>query len=82
MQTTITDRGQTPIPASVRRKLKLRTGRKLTWELVSANECRIVVVHTPTVPAGAVAMLGYGKRFGRTRRTDDYLREMREGDRD
>ena len=82
MQTTITDGGQTLVPSSIRRKLKLRAGRKLTWKLISPNECRIMVDDTQPVPTGAVAMLGYGKHLGRTRRTNDYLREMREGERD
>jgi AbrB family looped-hinge helix DNA binding protein len=77
--TTVTERGQVSIPAQIRKQLKLNSGEHLVWEAVSDHECRILVApkqHT----VGAVAMLGYARRFRPPRRTSAWIAELREGD--
>lgn len=82
MRTTLTERGQVSVPASIRRKAGLRQGQSLRWEYLSENEF-LVRVESPGSPAGAFAALGYAKRWADRKaiaRTDDVLRELREGD--
>jgi len=79
-ETTITERGQISIPAEIRRKLSLKPGLKLLWSQVSDSECRIVVKGTKSKPVGAVAMLGYARKFRKTRRTSEWLKELRAGE--
>jgi bifunctional DNA-binding transcriptional regulator/antitoxin component of YhaV-PrlF toxin-antitoxin module len=79
--TTLTERGQTSVPAAIRKHLRLRPGCQLRWQEVSDHECRLVIDDGTTGP-GAEAMLGYAAQFRPTRRSDDWMRELREGDRD
>ena len=77
--TTMTERGQVSIPAQIRKQLNLNPGQHLVWEQVSDHECRILVTSKQRA-AGAVAMLGYAKRFRSPRRTSAWIAELREGD--
>ena len=77
--TAITERGQTSIPAELRRALGLQPGMRLSWEAVSDTEIRLHVLRTP-VAADPVAMLGFARRFRASRRTADWMKELREGD--
>ncbi|MDO8836491.1 MAG: AbrB/MazE/SpoVT family DNA-binding domain-containing protein [Vicinamibacterales bacterium] len=79
--TTVTDRGQVSIPAEVRRQLGLEPGQRLSWEVVGEGECVIRIAPTRHVP-GAVAMLGYARTFRKTRRTSEWMADLREGDAD
>jgi AbrB family looped-hinge helix DNA binding protein len=77
--TTVTERGQVSIPAEIREQLQIQPGQRLEWEPVSEAECRVRL--TPGLRApGAVAMLGYAKRFRKARRTREWIAELREGD--
>ena len=79
MVTTVTERGQVSIPAEIREQLHIEPGQRLVWERVSDTECRVRL--TPGLrAAGAVAMLGYAKRFRTARRTGEWMAELREGD--
>jgi AbrB family looped-hinge helix DNA binding protein len=81
LTTVVTERGQISIPAKIRRRLKLKPGQKLRWQQVADNECRIF--HDPSEDApGPVAMLGYARKFNPRdlRSTDDWMRELREGE--
>ena len=81
--TTLTDRGQTSVPAALRKAGRLTPGLKLRWNRVSDREFRVAVVDDEPI-AGPVAMRGFllrGKR-GRRRQTDIVLRELREGEAD
>jgi hypothetical protein len=60
--------------------MHLKPGTKLRWQEVSEHECRLIVQRRPKGP-GARAMLGYARRFRKTRPTEDWMREMRAGDR-
>ena len=53
----------------------------MRWQEVSDRECRLVIDDGTTGP-GAEAMLGYAKQFRPTRRSDVWMRELREGDND
>lgn len=77
---TLTERGQVSLPASIRRQMGLRPGQRLHWERISEKEGRFVVEET--APAGPLAVLGYGRRLrgDRGRRTADWMRELRAGD--
>lgn len=77
--TTVTERGQVSIPAQIREHLHIQPGQRLVWEQVSESECR-VRLRPALSAAGAVAMLGYAKRFRKARRTREWIAELREGD--
>ncbi len=49
METTLTDRGQTAVPASIRKQLHLKPGQKLQW--VADGQ----VVYMVPVPADPIA---------------------------
>mgnify|MGYP001156588259 CR=1 FL=1 len=60
METTVTKRGQTVIPATIRRQYRIQDGDRLTW-IDEGQSIRVVVV-----PADAIAALegsGRGERL-------------------
>ena len=63
MTTTLTDRGQTSVPAAIRRKAKLAPGQALLWEFISDHELRVVIPENVKTPPSAVAMIGYARRL-------------------
>jgi AbrB family looped-hinge helix DNA binding protein len=75
----VTERGQVSIPARVRKELSLAKGHRLLWEKTGDREMRVTVLPEPE-PRGAIAMLGFAKRFRRTRRTEEWMAELREGE--
>ncbi len=75
----ITERGQVSIPAQLRKELSLAKGQRLLWEKTGEHEIRVTVLSEPE-PRGAMAMLGFAKRFRPTRRTEDWMAELREGE--
>jgi AbrB family looped-hinge helix DNA binding protein len=80
--TVVTDRGQVSIPAHLRRELSLDKGKRLVWEKVGDHELRVVVLEEPA-RLGPHAMIGFARRLGREpRRTEDWMRELREGEED
>lgn len=78
--TVVTERGQTSIPAELRRDMGLAKGQRLLWERVDEHELRVRVVGTER-PAGASSVLGFARRFRATRSTQDWMDELREGER-
>jgi bifunctional DNA-binding transcriptional regulator/antitoxin component of YhaV-PrlF toxin-antitoxin module len=80
-QATLTERGQISVPASLRKAMKLRPGQRLSFVPISDHEFR-VLAEDPT-PLGPMAMLGYARRLreGPARRTRDWMKELREGER-
>ena len=80
---TLTERGQVSVPASIRKAAGLRPGQTLRWELISATELR-VILPAPDAPAGPFAALGFARRLrgGPRRSTDSVLRELRQGERE
>jgi AbrB family looped-hinge helix DNA binding protein len=79
-ESTLTERGQISIPASLRKAMKLRPGQRLTFAPISDHEFRVFTQND--APAGPMAMLGYARklRSGPARRTSDWMRELREGE--
>ncbi|MGH7996953.1 MAG: AbrB/MazE/SpoVT family DNA-binding domain-containing protein [Opitutaceae bacterium] len=80
-ESTLTERGQISVPASLRKAMKLRSGQRLKFVPVSDHEFRVLTQND--APAGPVAMLGYARKLrpGPARRTGDWMRELRAGDR-
>ncbi len=81
MITTLTVRGQTSVPAKFRKAAHLEPGQKLRWEQVSATVFRVVVETADDAP-GPLGVLGWARRFhtGPLPRTDDIMRELRDGE--
>ena len=79
MVTKITERGQTSVPGSIRRKMRLEMGSRIVWQPISDHECRITV-QPPDAVEGPLAVLGFARTFRKTRSTADWIRELREGD--
>ena len=79
--TTLTERGQTSVPATIRKHLGLRPGSQLRWQEVSDHECRLIIDDGADLP-DPMAMIGYARQFRETRRTEDWMRELREGETD
>lgn len=75
----VTDRGQVSIPAHLRQELGIEKGQRLLWEKSGEHEIRILVLQEPA-PRGAKAMLGFARRFRTTRKTQEWMDELREGE--
>jgi len=77
--TVLTERGQVSIPASLRRRLKLVKGQRLLWECLSDQEIKITVVgNSPST--GASSVLGFARRFREPKTTEDWMVELRAGE--
>lgn len=79
-KTTITERGQTAIPARIRREAGVQAGTELVWEVVGPDEWRVTVVRQRGAPADPRGMRGFTRRFRAPRRTADWMRELRAGE--
>ena len=75
----VTERGQVSIPSRLRKELALVQGQRLLWEKTGEREIRVTVL-PEAEPRGAMAMLGFAKQFRPTRRTEDWMAELREGE--
>ena len=75
----VTERGQVSIPSQLRKELSLEKGQRLLWEKTGEHEIRVTVL-PEAKPRGALAMLGFAKRFRHARRTQDWMTELREGE--
>lgn len=75
----VTERGQVSIPSQLRRELGLEKGQRLLWEKTGEREIRVVVL-SDVEPRGAVAMLGFARRFRPTRTSREWMSELREGE--
>ena len=79
-KTTVGERGQTAIPARVRRESLLEPGTELLWEVVGDDELKVTIIRTAKQPADPRAMRGFARRIRATRRTADWMRELRSGE--
>jgi AbrB family looped-hinge helix DNA binding protein len=81
--TTLTERGQVSMPASLRKQLHLKPGQPLMWEKVSDDECRVRIVRQREGRA-AKSMRGFMKRFQTDgtlpQTTADWMKLLREGE--
>jgi bifunctional DNA-binding transcriptional regulator/antitoxin component of YhaV-PrlF toxin-antitoxin module len=82
--TTLTERGQVSMPASLRKLLHLKVGQPLMWEKVSDTECRVRIVR-PLEARAAKSMRGFMKRFQAGSKlpatTTGWMKLLREGER-
>ena len=79
-KTTVSERGQTAIPARLRRESGVKAGTELIWEALERDEWRVHVVREEPKRPNPKAMLGFAKRFRKSKRTAQWMRELREGD--
>lgn len=79
-KTTVTERGQTAIPARLRRESGATPGTELIWEVVGPDEWKVTVVRQRAARADPRAMRGFARRFRAVRRTADWMREIRAGE--
>lgn len=81
--TTLTERGQVSVPASIRREMKLEPGQELIWRRLSEDEVRVQVLRRKK-PRGAASVIGCGKELHQERgwptRTDEWMKVLREGE--
>lgn len=80
-KTTIGERGQTAIPARVRQEADLGTGTELIWEIVRRDELKVTVVRPSKTRPSPRAMRGFARSFRAIRRTADWMRDLRAGER-
>jgi bifunctional DNA-binding transcriptional regulator/antitoxin component of YhaV-PrlF toxin-antitoxin module len=79
-RTRVTERGQTAIPARIRRETGVQPGNELLWEVVGPDEWRVTVVREQAAAPDPRAMRGFSRRFRAPRRTADWIRELRAGE--
>jgi len=79
-ESTLTERGQISVPATLRKTMGLRPGQRFKWERISDREFRVIVALE--APIGPRAMLGYARKIrkGPSRRSNDWMRELRAGE--
>jgi bifunctional DNA-binding transcriptional regulator/antitoxin component of YhaV-PrlF toxin-antitoxin module len=79
-ESTLTERGQVSVPAFLRKAMNLRPGQRLKFAPVSDHEFRVFTEND--APAGPMAVLGYARKLrpGPARRTSDWMRELRAGE--
>ncbi len=83
--TTLTERGQVSMPASLRKQLQLKPGQPLLWEKVSDDECRVRIVRRRKREV-ANSMRGFMKSFRAgshlPKTTAAWMKLLREGERE
>ncbi len=79
LATVVTERGQVSIPAEIRKQMNLTSGQRIVWEIDSPTECRIRL-QPNRPPIGAAALLGFASTFRASKRTEDWMNELREGE--
>jgi len=81
--TTLTERGQVSVPASIRRQMGLEPGQELIWRQLSQDEVRVQVVR-PKKTRSVPSVIGGGKKLHEERgwptRTDEWMKVLREGE--
>lgn len=74
MRSTITNRGQTVIPAEIRRKFQLTAADRIEW-IVEGNQIRVVPVRANPIEAFRGQGLGGGVKRLLKERTKDREKE-------
>ena len=78
--TKVSERGQTAIPARLRREHRDGPGTELVWEAVGPDEWRVQISRKPIQAPDPAAMRGFARRFRAVKTTEEWLRELREGE--
>lgn len=78
---TLTERGQISVPASLRKAMQLEPGQQMLWEQLSAVEIRVTIPQASSA-GGPLAALGYARRMrnGKTKTTKEWMKELRAGE--
>ncbi|MHB0877355.1 MAG: AbrB/MazE/SpoVT family DNA-binding domain-containing protein [Anaerolineae bacterium] len=76
METTVTKRGQTVVPAEIRKRHGIATGQRLVW-LDDGRTIKVVPV--PADPLRALRGRGRGERLGEKLLADRQEDERRDG---
>jgi bifunctional DNA-binding transcriptional regulator/antitoxin component of YhaV-PrlF toxin-antitoxin module len=78
----LTERGQTSVPAQLRKELRLKPGTRLRWERISGTECRVIIEPRAQEKSDPMAALGFGPRtLNRpARATREWMKLLREGE--
>ncbi|MBN1962835.1 MAG: sporulation regulator [Deltaproteobacteria bacterium] len=79
-KTIVTIRGQTSIPARLRREYRIEPGTELVWEAAGEHEWRVYIERKTEVLPNPTGMLGFARQFRKTRSTEQWMRELREGE--
>lgn len=81
-ESTLTERGQVSVPAQLRKAMGLHTGQRFKWQRISDSELRVVLEQAQ--PTGPLSVLGYARKLRpeASRRTEEWIRELRAGDAD
>lgn len=79
-RTTVTERGQTAIPARLRHEHDVVPGTELVWEAIGRDEWRVHIRRKAQPARDPLAALGFAKRLRAARSTADWMRELREGE--
>lgn len=79
-RTTVGERGQTAIPARLRREHNVAAGTELVWEALGPDDWRVHIRRRPDRRPDPMAMLGFAQRFRATRPTASWMRELRDGE--
>lgn len=81
MVTKVTERGQISIPAALRDYMELKPGTSLRWDKGRDRlSCVITIVQVEPKKIDARSMIGFARTFRKTRRTEDWMKELREGE--
>lgn len=80
--TKVSERGQTAIPARLRREHGVEPGTELVWEAVGPDEWRVHITRAPLQKPDPVRVRGFARRFRAVKPTSEWLRELREGESD
>jgi bifunctional DNA-binding transcriptional regulator/antitoxin component of YhaV-PrlF toxin-antitoxin module len=78
--TKVSERGQTAIPARLRREHRVESGTELVWEAIGPDEWRVHISRKPLQAPDPAAMRGFARRFRAVKTTREWLRELREGE--
>ena len=83
MRATVTKRGQVSIPAKIRQEMHLEPGHVVTFERISATECRLIIELRPVIKPDPLAAIGFAKRHGLpAMSTKEWMGLLREGEAD
>jgi len=80
--TRVSERGQTAIPARLRREHRVEPGTELVWEAIGPDEWRVHISREPPQAPNPAAMRGFARRFRAVRTTSEWLGDLREGEMD
>jgi bifunctional DNA-binding transcriptional regulator/antitoxin component of YhaV-PrlF toxin-antitoxin module len=79
-ESTLTERGQVSVPAELRKTMRLHTGQRFSWQRISDREMRVVIEEEK--PTGPLSVLGYARKLRPKTplSTDQWMRELRQGE--